>query len=309
MAKSSPPSSKKASGNKSPSSAPLSKSSAAKPVSVATPDPNEVLKTLGIRLGLPLLGVWLFAIWMNTIWVYVLAGVLTAVAAGIVIWGWRRVQASRKVLGILQDAQLDTKEGRKAAIEKLAENKDGDIAATFAKAQLMMQDDPEGAQKTLESIDLSKLMPTEADQARSQRAMIHLAKGEVDEARKLVDGIELSRHEEAKTRGMLASVVSEAWARTGQAKKAVETLELYNPDDPANAEVRPQLWRARAFAYASLNNRKEMKYALKKLASENPQYLAGFLMKKVHPLLQKDASDILRESGFAPQPKMQFRRG
>lgn len=267
------------------------------------------MKTLGIRIGLPMLGGWLVVLFINNTYVYVIAGIVTVAAAGLAIWAWRRVQSSRQVVNILQNAQIDTKEGRQAALEKLDEFKDGGIASTFAKAQLLLQDSPDKALEVLESIDLAKVLPPEADQARSQRAMIYLARGEVDRARALVDAIELGRHQESKTRAMLAAVIGEAWARSGQAKKAIETLDLFNADDDEFADIRPQLWRARAFAAASLNDRKEMRRALKKLMNDNPQYLTGFLVKKIHPLLEKDARDMLMQSGAVPRQKQQFRRG
>ena len=52
---------------------------------------------------------------------------------------------------------------------------------------------------------------------------------------------------------------------------------------------------------------KAMKTALRKLAKENPQYLSGFLMKKVHPLLEREAKQMLLQSGAVPR-KMQIKR-
>ena len=72
----------------------------------------------------------------------------------------------------------------------------------------------------LETINLSKAMGTVADEARGQRAMIHLMLDEVPPARDLADGIQLSRHQDVKSRAMLAAIVAEAWARrsTGLAR-------------------------------------------------------------------------------------------
>src|SRR5439155_14307087 len=128
--------------------------------------------------------------------------------------------------------------------------KKGDAQALMARAQLEMQDDPRKALATLESIDLSKQMAAIVSQVRATRAQIHLMIGEPAEARTLADQLDLGKQEDAKLRAMLATVAGEAWARTGNAKKAVETLELFNPDDDEYAELRAQMWRARAFAYA-----------------------------------------------------------
>ncbi|MFO0659338.1 MAG: hypothetical protein U0165_05845 [Polyangiaceae bacterium] len=291
-----------------PSQRPSDKALRAEARQVRAPGPDELLKTLGIRIGLPMLGGWLIVLFVNNTYVYVVAGIVTIAAAGLALWAWRRVQSSRQVVDILQSAKIDTKEGREAALSKLEDFKDGGIAATFAKAQLLLQDNPDKALEVLESIDLTKVLPPEADQARSQRAMIYLARGDVERARPLIDAIELGRHEEPKTRAMLAAVMAEGWARSGQAKKALETLDLFNADEDLFSDIRPQLWRARAFAAASLNDRKEMKRALKKLMNDNPQYLTGFLVKKIHPLLEKDARDMLMQSGAVQRPKQQFRR-
>jgi hypothetical protein len=76
--------------------------------------------------------------------------------------------------------------------------------------------------------------------------------------------------------------------------------------------------RARAFAYAWANNTKTMKQTLKSLSSINPQFLSGFITKKkhamgvppkgVHPVLEKEAFEMLMRSGAVPR-KMEFRRG
>src|SRR4029078_5485319 len=103
------------------------------------------------------------------------------------------------------------------------------------------------------------------------------------------------KQQEPKTRVMFAAVAGEAWARTGQGQKAVDTLDLFNPEAPENAELRPQLWRARAFAYAAVNDTKGIARALKKLSEINPHLLGMFLptQKKVHPLLEREAKQLV----------------
>jgi hypothetical protein len=214
--------------------------------------------------------------------------------------------------------QVDSAEARKEAITELETKfKKDDAAAVFAKAQLEMQEDPRAALKTLESLKLEKLMAPMADEARAQRAMIHLILGETDEARGLVDKIDLSRHKEPKSRATMGAIVGEAWARTGQAKKAVELLETFDLNDALYADIKPQLLRARAFAYAWASNTKQMKGALRALSSINAQFLTGFITKKrnpmgvsprgVHPALEKEAFEMLMRSGAVPR-KMQMKR-
>jgi hypothetical protein len=283
----------------------LERASAARAAPPAAP---ELVKTLGLRLGLPLLAVWIFAVWLNHWAGYAVGGALTVAAGAFVAWVWRRLQGTRQVANILQKAQTADKEGRKAALDELdATFKKDDVAAALARAQLLIQDDPDRALEVLQSVDLTKAMPAEADQVRVQRAMLHLLRGEVDRARPLVDAVELTRTEEPNARAALAAVVSEAWARSGQAKKALSTLEVFNADDEALGDVRWQLWRARAFAHASTNDPKLMRRALKKLAAQNPQFLAGFLGKKIHPLLEREARQMLMQSGVVPR-RMQMQR-
>jgi hypothetical protein len=107
---------------------------------------------------------------------------------------------------------------------------------------------------------------------------------------------------------MMSAVVAEAWGRSGQAKKAKDTLELFDPEDATFAEIRPQIWRAHAFVSAALQDTKQMRRALRKLAAENPQYLAIFLAKKVHPLLEREAKQMLVQSGAVPR-KVKYQRG
>lgn len=293
---------------------------AKKPASAAAPKPvvasgrpaidqNEILKNLALRLGLPVAGIWLVAAFVGHWGGFVVAGIVTALAGGLIYWSMRRLGKSQKVAGILEGADLTSKEGRKAAIAQLdADVGEGDLAATFAKAQLLMQEDPDKALTVLESLDLSKLMPAEADQARTQRAMIHLVKGDTERARPLVDAVDLTRHEDLKTRAMMGVVIAETWARTGQAKKALKTLDLFKEAEKDMPELRPQLLRAQAFASAALNDTKAMRKALKGLFAENPQYLTGFVMKKVgiHPLLEKEARQMLIQSGSV-QRKVQMK--
>lgn len=282
------------------------------------PDPLAQLqpRKLALRIGAVAVVVWGIAFAISG-WVpKVIAGVLTLAVAGIILWALRNVQRTRAVADIVR--QADSAEARKEAISKLETDfKKDDVAAAFAKAQLQAQEDPRAALKTLETINLEKLPAAMADEARAQRAMIHLMLSETDEARGLVDPIDLSRHKEAKSRATLAAIIGEAWARTGQAKKAVELLETFDVSDEAYAELKAQLLRARAFAYAWANNSKQMKATLRDLSRMNPQFLTGFITKKknpmgvnprgVHPALEKEALDMLMRSGAVPR-KMQVRR-
>jgi hypothetical protein len=219
----------------------------------------------------------------------------------------RQAKKAQGVASILSRA-AESKDGRDAALAELdAKYKGNDPTAVFARAQLLLQEDPRKALEALETINLSKVMASVADEARGQRAMIHLMIGEVSPARDLVDGIQLARHQDARSRAMLAAVVAEAWARSGQAKRAVDTLSVINADDPELAQLKPQILRAQAYAFAHSEDMKSARRALKRLGDQDARLLGGFVAKKTHPLLQREAKKLLEQSG-AMQRKMQFQR-
>ena len=258
------------------------------------------LKKIYIRVGLILAAAWIVAIILPTWIPKAVVGVITLIVMGAGVWVVRYMRKGQALGALLKGA--DTEEGRKHALAELETYGKGDTQALLAKAQLEMQEDPRKALATLESIELSKTLAPIAGQVRAMRAMLHLTLGETNEARALADQLDLGKQQESKTRAMFATVASEAWARTGNAKKAVETLELFNPEDPEFAELKPQMWRARAFAYAAANDMKGAGRALKKLADMNPHLLAMFIgAKRVHPLLEREAKQIVMKMGAAPR--------
>ncbi len=276
----------------------------ARPSGEAQDRPPVDLKKTFVRVGGILAVVWIVAVFCIrwTMIPVIVAGVLTVAAIGGAVWVVRYVNKSRELGALLRSAG-ETEEGRVEALRRLETDfKRGDVQASLARAQLEMQEDPHKALATLESIDLNKQISPVADQVRCTRATIHLQLGELPEARALVDKIELGKQQEAKTRAMFAAVAGETWARTGLGKKAVELLEVYNPDDPDYAEMRVQMLRARAFAYAGAGDMKGASRALKKLGEINPQLLGMFVAaKKVHPVLQQEAKQLLMRSGAVPR--------
>jgi len=233
-------------------------------------------------------------------WPLLVAAIVTVVIAGAGVWMIRYVRKSEALGAILRGAE--TNEGRKEALKKLETDfKKGDVQATMARAQLELQEDPKKALETLEAIDLSKQMTPVADQVRALRASIHLTLGEAQKARALADQLELGKQQEPKTRAMFAAVAGEAWARTGNGKKALEVLELFDVDADDMGEMRIQILRARAFAYASVGDMKGAERVLKKLADTNINLLAMFVGKKIHPLLERAARNLLMRSGAVPR--------
>ncbi len=275
-----------------------------KPSSDAMEKPPVDLRKAFVRVGAVVAVIWLIAIatahW--SIVPVIVAGVLTVVAAGAAVWVVRYVNKSRELGALLRSAG-ETEEGRKDALKRLESDfKKGDVQAAIARAQLEMQEDPRKALATLESIDLTRQMAPVADQVRCTRATIHLQLGELPEARALVDKMELGKQQDVKTRAMFAAVAAETWGRTGQGKKASELLDVFNPEDPELSEMRIQMWRARAFAYAGVGDMRGAGRALKKLAEMSPQLLGMFVgAKKVHPMLQQEARQLLMRSGAVPR--------
>lgn len=266
--------------------------------------PPVDLKKIYLRVAAVAAVVWLIALIVPGWIPKAVAGVLSVLAVGVLVWLDRYVKKTAALGAIMKGA--DSEEGRKKALQRLdSEFKKGDTQAVLARAQLQMQDDPRAALTTLETVNLDKEIGPIAGQVRAMRAMLHLTLGETSEARALADKLELGKQQEPKTRLMFAAVAGEAWARSGQGQKAVDTLELFNPDDPEHGEMRAQMWRARAFAYAAVNDPKGMSRALKKLADINPHLLGMFLppQKKVHPLLEREAKQLVGRLGIV-QRKM-----
>ena len=283
---------------------------------LAKPDPATAnkppfdLKKIYVRVGAVMGVAWLLAgglaSWLHSRIPVIVAAVLSAVTVGAGIWLIRYMKKTQTLGALLRGA--DTDEGRKEALLRLdTDFKKGDTQATLARAQLQMQEDPRKALETLESVKLDKVMAPVAGQVRAMRATIHLTLGETTEARALTDELDLGKQQEPKMRAMFATVASEAWARTGNAKKAVETLELFNPEDPEYGEMRAQMWRARAFAYAGANDMKGAARALKKLADMSPQLLGMFVGKKIHPLLEREAKQLAMKMGAVPRKMIRQR--
>ena len=270
-----------------------------KPQEAEKPPTN--LNKIYLRAGALVLVVWIIALIVRHWAGFAAAGALTVAGLVALVWLQRYMKKTQALGAILKGA--DTEEGRKAALEKLATDfKKSDTQAVIAKAQLQMQDDPRSALATLEAVNHDKELAPIAGQIRAMRAMIHLTMGETQEARALADKLDLGKQQEPKTRVMFAAVAAEAWARTGLGRKAVDTLDLFNPEAPDMGDMRAQLWRSRAFAYAAVNDAKGIARSVKRLADINPQLLGMFVgQKKVHPLLEREAKATVMRLGIVPR--------
>ncbi|GAC1547033.1 MAG: hypothetical protein NVS3B10_10910 [Polyangiales bacterium] len=265
--------------------------------------PRVDVRSLALRLGIPVALLWVIAFFVPHWGAKVGAGVLTIAALVGVYFILSYTRKAQRVQSIVGEAK--TKEDRQGAIEQIdREFKKGDSAAIFAKSQLLMQEDPRKALDMLETIDLQKVMANVADEARAQRAMLHLMLGEPQKARPLADAVDLSRKMDPKSKATISSVVCEAWARTGQARKAIDILGLFDENDATIVEARPGLLRAKVFAYGAIDDLKTARGAMHQLAKMDPRIVAGFAQKGVHPLLVKEAKKILERSGAMPRTVM-----
>ncbi len=287
-----------------------------KPLANAAPElpdpfgPAQLKSTLS-RVGLIILALWLLAALVvgvsQTTGVRVaalsVAGVLTLLVVGVLVWTIRRTNKAREMATLLRG--VETSEDRRAALERLeASGGKSDSTTLFAKAQLEMQEDPKKALGTLESIDLSRVAPQVADEARVQRAMIHLTLGQVGLARQLVDNVDIKRQQDLRSRAMMAAICGEAWARSGEPERAGIVLSAYRETDESLAAVKPQLLRAEAYLYAHQAHLKDLRRVLRQMTKIDVRLLGGFLQGKGHPLLMKEAKKMLEQSGAIPRKMM-----
>ena len=214
----------------------------------------------------------------------------------------RQMKKSQQITAIMAGAE--TVEGRKEALEKLqAGFGKGDAQALLARANLEMQDDPRKALATLESIDLSK-----QDGGRREPGAGHAradspharGRGGSAQARRRARPRQAGRREAS---GDVRDGCGGSVGALGERDQGgSRTLELFNPEDPEFSELRAQMWRARAFAYAANQDTKGVTRALKKLADMNPHLLGMFVgQKRIHPLLEREARQVVMRLGVVPR--------
>src|SRR5947209_8767223 len=96
------------------------------------PPPKVDAKSLGLRIGIPIAIVWVIAFFVPHWAAKVVAGLLTALALGLIGFALKWTSKAQKVQSIVGEAR--TKEERHEALEKIdKEFKKGDAAAVFAK--------------------------------------------------------------------------------------------------------------------------------------------------------------------------------
>jgi hypothetical protein len=241
--------------------------------------------------------IWAFAISTgNTIFIGIV-GVLTLVLGFVLLRAFMFIRKQRGIVDVLQGAQ-ESPEARKEALAKLEQGKDANSPTNlFARAQLMAADDPKAALQLLDKTDLKTFPPGMQDDVSLLRTQLYLGLGRTADARKAADTINLDNPERKAARPLAASIVAEAWARTGKPKEALKLLETMEVPAKDAAQIAIQAKVASVFARFAANQRGLARNELNALADEDVNYLGRFLDPRfrVHPELQKLARQVLEK--------------
>ncbi|HTL35321.1 MAG TPA: hypothetical protein VL326_19465 [Kofleriaceae bacterium] len=241
--------------------------------------------------------IWAFAITTGSKIFMGIVGALTVVLAFVLLRAFMFIRKQRGIVDVLQGAQ-QSPEARKDALAKLEQGKDANAPTTlFARAQLMAADDPKSALQLLDKTDLKAFPPGMQDDVSLLRTQLFLGLGRTADARKAADTINLDNPERKAARPLAASIVAEAWARTGKPKEALKLLESMDVPAKDAAQIAIQAKVASVFARFAANQRGLARNELNALADEDVNYLGRFLDPRfrVHPELQKLARQVLEK--------------
>ncbi|MDQ3369760.1 MAG: tetratricopeptide repeat protein [Myxococcota bacterium] len=250
-----------------------------------------------VIIGVVVAVVWAFAINTGSTVLMSIVGVLTIALAVILLWAFRMIKKQRRVVSLLQQGN-QSPEGRRDALAKLNASKDANAPTNlFARAQLMSSDDPKGALQLLESAELKIFPGPMQDDVSLLKAQLYLSFGRTQDARKAADSMNLDNPARKEIRPFAASIVAEAWARTGKGKEALALLDSVElPRDNAE-QIGLQMRIARVFARFAANQRNLARTEMVSLADEDPNYLGRFVAPqfRVHPELQKLARQVIQQ--------------
>jgi hypothetical protein len=283
---------------------------AAAPDAPAAPQGGIPRKTW-IILGIIVAAIWVFAISTGNTYVLATVGVLTAVLIGVVVWALRTIRKHRSTVSLLQGAAASP-EARREALAKLSGGKDASSPTNvFARAQLLAADDPQAALKLLGSVELRNYHPSMQDDVSLLQTQLYLRLGRTGDARKSADVMNLDNPQRKEIRPLAATIVAEAWARTGKPKEALALLDTIELPKKDAEQIALQARVARIFARFAANQRGPARAELAALADEDPNQLGRFVLPqfRVHPELQKLARSVLEQHPSARrQIKSQTKR-
>jgi hypothetical protein len=245
--------------------------------------------------------IWAFAISTGSMIFMIIVGVLTALLAFVLIRAYLFINKQKKVVGLLQGATASP-EARKEALAKLEASKDANSPTNvFARAQLTAGDDPKAALELLNKIALKDYPPAMQDDVSLLQTQIYLGTGQTANARKSADTINLDNPERKQARPLAASIVAEAWARTGKPKEALALMDSIEIPSKDGDQIAMQIRVARVFARFAANQRKQAETEMTSLADDDINQIGRFLDPrfKVHPELQKLARRVLEKNPAA----------
>jgi len=254
-----------------------------------------------IIIGIVTLALWAFAISTGSRIFMIILGILTALLAFVLIRAFRFISKQKKVVGMLQGA-TGSPEARREALAKLEQGKDKDEPTNlFARAQLMAADDPNAALRPLGQKALKDFPPAMKDDVALLKTQLYLGLGRTQDARKAADTINLDNPERKQARPLAASIVGEAWARTGKPKEALTLVESIEIPKKDGEQIAMQIRVVKVFARFAANNRKQAEADLVSISEDDLNQLGRFLDPRfrVHPELQKLARRVLERNPAA----------
>ena len=240
------------------------------------------------------LAAWAFAINTGSTVVLSIVGVLTAVLIGVLFWAFRTIRKHKTTMSLMQGA-IASPEARREALAKLSEGKDANSPTNvLARAQLLSPDEPQAALKLLSSVELKSYPPAMQDDVSLLQTQLYLRLGRTGDARKTADVMNLDNPQRKEIRPLAATIVAEAWARSGKPKEALALLETIELPKKDAEQIALQARVARIFARFAANQRGPARAELTALADEDVNQLGRFLLPqfRVHPELQKLARSV-----------------
>ncbi len=270
----------------------------------ATPEPEAppapaggISRKTWLWIGGVTVAVWAFAINTGSTVVLIVVSVLTAVLIGVLLWALRTIRKHKGTISLLQGA-IASPEARRDALAKLSEGKDANTPTNvFARAQLLAADDPQAALKLLGSVELRSYHPSMQDDVSLLKTQLYLRLGRTGDARKAADGMNLDNPQRKEIRALAATIVAEAWARSGKPKEALALLDTVELPKKDAEQIAVQARVARIFARFAANQRGPARSELSALADDDPNHLGRFVLPqfRVHPELQKLARSVLEQ--------------
>ena len=284
---------------------------AAAPDAPPPPQVGGIPRKTWLWIGGITLAIWAFAINTGSTIMLSVVGGLTVVLIGVLWWALRTVNKHRGTISLLQGATASP-EARRDALKKLSEGKDANTPTNvFARAQLLAADDPQAALKLLGSVELKSYHASMQDDVSLLQCQLYLRMGRTADARKAADLMNLDNPQRKEIRAMAATIVAEAWARTGKHKEALALLETVTMPKKDAEQIEVQARVARVFARFAANQRGPARAELAALADDDPNQLGRFVLPqfRVHPELQKLARSVFEQHPSARrQIKSQGRR-